>query len=231
MSAAHRSSGRICVHSAVAIALLTATAVHAAAAKGPVVKIEETRVTASSVSPGSDVAFLSVGLATDGYHSLVVRTQTIVSDADRDGAATLEQPDRVPWRSIWIVADVKNGQFTVAGPEGYSPNLLDGIPVLRKSKGADVDEIVVRHPAAFLYYIHANGGVWELTARDGDSRDADRAANGVITVRLSDFSPIGPAKDKPKGLSPGGVLIVLDYYEMDVLAVKLDGGMLNGGGK
>ena len=220
---AHRTPGRISVHLRWAIALLVAATAQAAPPpRGPSVKIEAKRVIASAATPGSDVAFLSVGLASDGYNSLVVRAQEIVT-AKSDGTATLEQPRGVPWRSIWVVVDTRNGQFTITAPDAWGVTSMEETPILRRSKGADVDEILLKRTAPFLYYIHANGNVWAM--------DAGGALDGVVAARLSDFSPVGPAKDKPKGLAPGGILIVFDYYEMEVLAVKLDGGMLNGGGK
>lgn len=180
----------------------------------------------SNVTPGTEVVFFAVGLVPNGYESRIIRWAQSVTDDDRDGIVSLDAGRKIPGKSIWVVADARNGHFTVEAPP-KSP--LRRIPFDKKSlRKNDKGESLFSHSTPFMefLYIHPGKGVWTIHGRDSHPTDADGESDGVASVSL--FSARVLSGDgAPKDFAPGGILVALDLYRLNVIAERLDGQMLS----
>ena len=192
-------------------------------AADPVLAFEgKTTVKASNVTPGTEVVFFAVGLAPMGWESKMVRWSQAVTDDDRDGVVSFDAGRDIPCRSIWVVADVRNGHFTVAAPPACH---LRRKPFdkksLRKNGKGELELFLHARPYLDLLYVHPGKGAWVISAADSHPTDADGESNGVTAIALSKartLSGNGPATD----FAPGGIVVAVDLYMLDVVAERLD---------
>ena len=211
------------------IAALAPVLQAAAPASGPSVVLSRKSVTVTGITPGADVVFFGAGMDQDGFTSTLSRWCRIVKDDDKDGAVTFVPANDIPPKFILVVADARNGQFTIASPEGFSTRR----PVRKKEFLANASGVIERiaspGPSADAIYIHPGGGIWNVRSWDGAPEDGDHQPNGVTVLSLADFKPLGTPGEKPAAFAPGGTLFVVDFEEFTIDAVHLDGSILNGG--
>jgi len=211
------------------VLLFTTTA--AGAAAGPAVTITGGTVTAAGVSAGGDVLFYGLGLDADGYVSGVRRWAETITDDDRDGTVSFRTTPAVPQRSLWVVVDLRNGQYSIAAPAGYPIRAAElGRSFFRRSAGGVLDVFAYRKPYLDLLYVHPGGGAWVIKSADGRPDDLD-ALPGLTAIPLTSARRIGTAGERPREFVPGGILVAIDFYTMTIYAGRLEGATLNGAGR
>ena len=193
----------------------------------PVVTIDGKRVIASNFSPGSTLVFYAVYIAGDGY-STATRSQTFrVTDDDKNGSVEIEVPGKMPFRSVWIAVDERNGEYAVVSPAGYQTKA--GPPPSLRKHGSAVDEIGWPGYGSYLLYVHPGKGAWTGQTFDGNTSDADGRADYVTSFALAALRPVVAGNsDKPADLTPGGTLFIVDAFSLKTFVAKVDGGLLNG---
>lgn len=212
------------------MATLAPFAYAASPASGPTVLLSAKSVTVTGITPGADVVFFGAGLEPDGFTSVLSRWCRIIRDDDKDGVVTYVPKDAIPAKFILAVADARNGQFTIASPEGFSVRRPSRARSYLSNGSGPVDRIASPGPSADAIYIHPGGGIWNVRLLDGSPEDADHQPNGVTVLTLADFKPLGGSSgEKPSSFVPGGTLLVIDFEEFTIDAVHLDGSVLNGG--
>lgn len=186
-------------------------------------------VTAAGITPGKSAAFFASGLIPDGPHQQIVRWRQIVSDDDHDGSVTLPVDGGAPRFTIWAVVDLTNGRYAVASPPEFHPRVTE-LPhgAFRRSAGANaVDQFGFDHAVLDLLYVHPGRGAWTWNAVDGRVLDRD-ASNGITLVAAGDGTPLGDTNGKASEFTAGGVLVAIDWFNLEVLALPLDGAVLGG---
>jgi hypothetical protein len=203
--------------------LLWLVALPALAADGLTLAFDGATITASDVHPGAQVAFFAVGLVPDGYESTVYRWSQVVTDDARQGAVTFDAGREIPCKSIWVVVDVSDGRSTVAAPPGCPLRSTAFTPKpFHVEANGDVATFLHAHPFLDLLYVHPGQGVWTIEAADGYPSDADGKSDGTTTVAIASAKPLAsPHADAPR-LRPGGVLVAIDLYSLDVASARLD---------
>jgi hypothetical protein len=186
-------------------------------------------VTADGITHGKAAVFFATGLVPDDEQQRIVRWRKIVSDDDGDGRVSLALDGGVTRSTIWAVVDLTDGRFAIGSPPGFYPRFTR-IPnaAFRHSGGsAAVDLFGFDHPVLDLLYVHPGLGAWTWNAVDGRSLDRDRP-NGVTLIAAGDGTPLGDTRGKRDEFSPGGILVAIDWYHMEVLAIRLDAAILGG---
>jgi hypothetical protein len=193
----------------------------------PVVAFDGQTVKASNITPGAQVVFFATGLVPTGYESSVQRWSQVVTDDDRDGAVTLDAGQKIPFKSIWVIADLTNGHFAVAAPPD-APLLQVAFDKrsLRKNDKGDLELFLHSAPFVDFLYVHPGKGAWKVYASDSHPSDADGQSNGVTGVALSNTEALA-GDPKPKDFVPGGILVAIDLYRLNVIAERLDGQVIN----
>lgn len=204
------------------IVLVIVLAAQSLYAADPSVAFDGKLVKASNVTPGAQVVFFAVGLVPMGWESMIVRWSQAVTDEDHDGSVTFDAGREIPCRSIWVAADATNGHYTVTAPPNCHLRRAALDPKsFRKNDKGDLELFLHARPYLDLLYIHPGKGVWAISAADSFPSDADGESNGVTAIALSKAKALagnGTAKD----FVPGGVLVAIDLYTMDVVAERLD---------
>jgi len=198
-------------------------------AAAPAIAFDGRNVKASNITPGGQVVYFAAASVPQGWKSTIYRWSQVVTDDDRDGAVTLDIGRDVPFKSIWVVADLTNGHFTVAAPEDMP---LRQVPFdkksLRKNAKGDLELFLLSTPSLEFLYIHPGRGAWTGHVRDSSPSDADGTIDGIAGFALSTARPLS-GDAAPKEFAPGGILVAIDLYRLNVVAERLTGDMLNAG--
>jgi len=208
--------------------VLISIANHSSAANRPTITITPTAITATDVTPGTDVAFFGVGLEPKGYHVEVRRWSAVVTDAAHSGTATLTLDAPVTWNVVWIVADLRDGHYAIASTPGF-PTMTPPRPRYRLKRDAAgaASRLGYSRPFVDGLYVEA-GGAWIVRAGDGDARDADGKPDGETTIDLLQATPVSAGSQPPHSFHPGGTLLVVDVSRLDVLTVSIDAPLIAG---
>lgn len=206
--------------------LVAAGAYAAGPAASPVVSVAPARITVSGVTPRAQVLIFGVGTEPKGTYA-ITRQWSAVVDSDADGNATYVLDPPVRWNALWVVADLRNAHYTVTSTTGF-PVVREHLTrreLKRDTAGSVAQFVYSRSDASFLYL--TPGGGWTLTARDGDTGDADHTVDGAMTLDIGRLEPVsGP--DRLRAFNPGGTLLAIDLSRLDLLELKIDGSLLAG---
>jgi len=185
------------------------------------------QITAAGVTPRGAVVFYGVGLFARGVDTGRFAQKGVVQDSG-SGTVQFVCAEDIPANSAWAIVDVTTGHFSVVRASG-AVNEVKLVPNAFR-KGANGDVNVLAYPAIEMHglYVHPGHGVLAWQAIDGGSSDADGHANGVIVCSLDRSKPLVEVTDIGRKFAPGGVFIAFDYWQLRVLALRIDGGMLAG---
>jgi hypothetical protein len=199
-----------------------------AAAERPAVTVTPTEIIASGVTPGTDVGFFGVGVEPKGYHVEIHRWSGVVTDATHSGSATFRLDTPVTWNVIWIVADLRNGHYTIASTPGF-PTMPADRPQfrLKRDVAGSANQAAYSRPFIDGLYIEA-GGAWIVRGADGIDRDGHSKWEGETTVDVSQAIPLLTGSKAPHSFNPGGTLLVIDISKLDVLTVNVDESLIAG---
>jgi hypothetical protein len=211
----------------VAIAIvLSASRAMAVLTIDPEVTFQTQRVVVTGITPGARVMFYAVGLDPKGYYSEVVRWSQTVTDTANSGTAALDLGRPVPWKSIWVVVDLSNNAFVVASPPGFPARPAPSSSGLRRTITTGVDQIRRNRIFVDALYVAPTGSAWTVSAQDGDAADNDGASDSATAISMHQLQPVDGTGTTPDQLEAGGVLVVIDFSRMDVLAMHLDAHLL-----
>lgn len=213
---------------AMVLILSLAGAQRARAASHPTVVITPAAITATDVTPGTQVAFFGVGLEPKGYHAEVHRWSAVVTDTSHSGTATFTLDSPVRWNVVWIVADLRNGHYTIASTPGFPISIPDRPRYrLKRDPSGSPSRMGYGRPFIDGLYLEAGGG-WIIRAQDGASSDADGKADGETTIDLLKATPLLAGSDVPRQFTPNGTLLVIDLSRLDVLTMTIDDSLIAG---
>jgi len=203
---------------AVAGALLAAPCLWAV----PAITLSQRIVSVSGITPGAEVAWLSVAREIEDNSARVVRRGGSVLDDDKDGTVRWEIDRGVPWQSIWAAVDLASGAVALATPDGYP--LRDVTPQhpghgngLAGRQDWDVDDRAIVH----LLIARPGGGAWTITTGDGGDDDASRPGDGRLVASLARLHALGAAPAPPERFNPRDIVIAIDPDRMEVFVERL----------
>lgn len=186
---------------------------------------EEAAVVASKLSPGGDAVFFSVAREPQGYYHRIVR-RSGVEVVDALGEARFEVAEgEVPLKSVWVVADVATGAFSVAAPEGF---FLRELPFPGRAFEVGAPGVVtrLRHAAEEVDLVMVRPGeggwslcAWDLSPKDRDEEDDDRVVTSLADLEAVDAVGLSP----PARFAAGDVLVVINPRDLTYYATRLLG--------
>lgn len=211
--------------------LLTAVALAAALSaagqdqgRAPSIHFSAHGATISDATPASRVVLFGVGVQPGGYYVAPFKWSGVL-DCDKDGGATVDFGTDVSQSTIWGVIDVRTGKASLVTPSGRPVPQERIRPYAFRQHGGTVSEFAFKHPVVDLVYVDPAGGAWTGTTSDGSKTDRD-GPNGVSTISVDDFQPLGATTGKPDQLKPGGRLIAIDSIRMQAISLRLDAAMI-----
>ena len=208
--------------SAILLALVASVAAAAvdASATTLTVTVEPTRITASGISPGSQVLFFGSGFEPKGFHAVFHRWSSVITDTQAHGNVSFVLDKPVTWNALWIVADLRTGHYAVVTTPGFPAMRSDFAGRrLQRDHSGEVSQFVFSRLAVDFLYIAPGGGAWNLQARDGDANDADGVVNGETAIDLLKANPV-EGTGRQRQFSPGGTLFVIDPMRLELKPMK-----------
>jgi hypothetical protein len=186
------------------------------------VRFDGSKLMIGGLTPGGRAVAFGVGLQPQGDYSQVVRRSHVSEAAGVDGAITIDLGDAASPMTIWCIADATTAKYLIVSPRGDS---IPFVPLpksfLRKGAKGAVTQFSFDHMVIDALYLEPGRGAWTCSDTDGSSTDQD-GANGLTTVDVGRCRSILASNDAPSELRPGGVLVAIDFYRMEVLATRLD---------
>jgi hypothetical protein len=199
--------------------------------KAPVITFGPTTVIATGIAPGGDAVFFGVSYHGPGGSNWLIRWRRVVSDDDHDGTVILDLgADYSLSSSLWTVVDMANAHYAIKAyvDASYNDAYNPPQPFSHSSPPGQVDRFEFHRPLLDALYVHPGLGAWTWIASDGSSSDKDGRPNGVTTIELSGGRPLKGSKTPPQGFVPGGLIIAIDWWHMDVLALRVNEALLAG---
>ena len=173
------------------------------------------------MTPGGDLALLSVAREPREWVMSVVMREDLLSDDDSDGAVRYEIEKEVPVQSIWAVVDVATGEVAAGSPDGFVPETLELPPGrLLLGPGNASSRLASGHGRIHALWVRPGEGAWTITAGDGGPMDADGKSDHQVLVALDQSLGLATEEAAPVGVFPRDVLIVIDPDDMS-LGVRL----------
>jgi hypothetical protein len=181
-------------------------------------------IVADQVRPGARILFFSVAREARGYHSEVVRRESVVADSDTDGRVVLALGQAVPLKSIWCAVDLATAEHAIEAPTRFR---LEKLPfpatALRLIEG-QVRALELDRALVHVLLVRPGVGAWTDIVSDGGPRDTDGAPGGW---RLS-FAALPRNADgnlqAPAHLMPGDLIVAIDGNELEVLSDRVAAG-------
>jgi hypothetical protein len=192
--------------------------------KPPSIHFTAHGATISGATPNGRVVLFGVGVQPGGYYVAPFKWSGLL-DCDKDGSATVDFGTTVSQSTIWGVVDVRTGDAALVTPAGRPVPAERIRPYALRRHGTAVSEFSFKHPVVDLVYIDPAGGVWTGATSDGSKTDRD-GPNGVSTISVDDFQPLGTTTGTPGELKPGGRLIAIDSIRMQAISLRLDAAMI-----
>ncbi len=171
----------------------------------------------TGVSPGTDVAMITVWRERFPGWSRTTRFADLLTDLDGDG--NVERPvDRsLPESSLWIVADLTTGEWAVATPQAYP---FPEIEVSARRLRQDLEVLEADRETLELMIVRPGEGAWHLTVWDGGTGDDDALADGRVAARLPAFESLGSAPIRIQS-RPGDLVFGIEARRMEWFAAAL----------
>lgn len=179
-------------------------------------------LTISGASPHGDVAVL--GIIHSNYRGFEsIQQPQSIERTDATGVVTVTV-DRPSFRSVWLIADLRTGDFIVSSPPGYSARQT---PVPAEAIERSGRLLLHTFPSADIFVIRRGLGAWHSRATDaGSHTDLQDARVAVTTDQLK---PVGSTPAAPQVLVPGDIVMVFNAPYMEFWVTKLTPADLSGG--
>jgi hypothetical protein len=192
-------------------------------------QIGKTTISVSGLTPGGTAVIFGASREPipDAYMDRVERWAASVDDVRHDGTATFDLGKDVPAVSVWAAVEVQTGQYaTSAGQSGLRVLPLLSNP-LRKGNSGLVDRFAFARSYLLLLYVHPGKGAWTWYATDGTAGDLD-GRNGSAVVSLAAGEAVGAPSSPSSAFVPGGILVAIDYINLDLAVVRVDEALIRG---
>ncbi len=171
-------------------------------------------LTVSGASPRGDVAVL--GVIQSNYRGLEsIQKPESIERADAAGSVTV-QVARPSFRSVWLVVDLRTGEFLVSSPPGYPLRQMAIPPGAIDRTGRSLANA---RPSVDVYVVRRGLGAWHSRAADVGVNSNPRDAR--VGVSIDHLKPVGTTPAAPPVLTPGDIVMVFDAPFMEFWATKL----------
>lgn len=191
------------------------------------IEVSEDQVEATGVTPGGEVALLSVWRQVNSQGGTdVTLLDELLGDNDGDGRVVFELDEAAPELSVWVAVDIATTESAVTTPGRFQPRMADA----RFLGSSGRVELHLSRPV--VVWVRPGLGAFRAHLRDGESRDADGAYNGRVEVTPRQFTrpagrpaQVGPPETRPTppAFVAGDVLLSLDAGSLEVVALRIPG--------
>jgi hypothetical protein len=176
-------------------------------------------LTISGASARSDVVVIGIiHTNSKGFES--IQTPQSIEKTDADGAVTVEV-SRPSFRSVWLIVDLRSGDYIVSSPPGYTVRRM---PVPAGAIDRTGHSLLHSFPSADLFIVRKGQGAWHARASEGSQDPLDARLNASV----DHFKPVGASPPAPPVLTPNDIVMVFNTAYMEFWATKLTPADLSG---
>ena len=177
-------------------------------------------LTISGATARADVVVIGIiHTNSKGFES--IQTPQSIEQTDAAGAVTVAVA-RPSFRSVWLIVDLRSGEFIVSSPPGYAVRRM---PVPADAIDRTGHSLLHSFPSADLFIVRKGQGAWHARASEGSSQDPRDAR---FNVSVDHFKPVGAAPPAPPVLTPNDIVMVFNAPYMEFWATRLTPADLSG---
>jgi hypothetical protein len=189
--------------------LVAATTALAALADPPTILFTPGGVSLGGIAPGTKVAWLGMIRERVDNHTRV-RFERGYGPATPAGKIEIAEKGASTAQAIWLVADASSGLARRSAAPGFVHSSAD---ISIRAESGD-RSIAIESAVVELLYVRPKKGAWSFGTGDGSDLDADAAANGVVTMLLSDLRDLQGNPHPPEQVKEGDLILVIDPYRI-----------------
>lgn len=190
------------------------------------IRLDEAGAEAAGVTPGGEVAWLTVWRQPDELGvTRVTLLDRRVRDEDFDGAVRLEVEPPIARLSVWVAVDLATGEAAAATLEGVPLRWAPEGSVRLPERGPGV-EVGLGRPEMML--VRPGVGAFRARGSDGAHGDAGARGDGRVTVTPAAFrravALAGEAQEPrtpPRAFGAGDVLVGIDAGTLEVVYAEV----------
>jgi hypothetical protein len=185
------------------------------------VDFEASALVVHGAEPSGQVAWFGVQRYLDPDFSVTRLTRGGTVQAAADGVARIELDRPLADRAIWVVVDLKSGDFLALTPSGY--------PLRKPAKGQrgegrgdgdKPDELLDDRPEIAGLMVRPQIGAWQFAAADGGGDDQDGKNDGRMRLALPRFMPLQGSPAAPAKLDGKDLWFVIDPVAMNLAVLQ-----------
>jgi hypothetical protein len=184
------------------------------------VQYQAKSLTISGGAPRSDVVVIGI-IHTNAKGFESIQTPQSIERTDAAGAVTVAV-NRPSFRSVWLIVDLRSGEFIISSPPGYAVRRM---PVPADAIDRTGHSLLHSFPSADLFIVRKGQGAWHARASEGSRPDPRDARFNVSVDR---FKPVGATPPAPPVLTPNDIVMVFNAPYMEFWATKLTPADLSG---
>jgi len=170
---------------------------------------------ASGITAGGDAVWFGETIDTFALTRRLTRHVAIAHDEDRDGVVTFDLPSISPFFLI-VAVDATTGEYGTYHGSAGPPREFD---LLGNNWRSGLENFDLNADFLEILLVRPEGGAWTMRAAEGGHRDGDRAMNGRFRLVVNDMQPLTEGLQKPGGVRPRDVLVLIDPQTLD-LAIR-----------
>ena len=176
-------------------------------------------LTVSGASARGDVVVIGIiHTNSKGFES--IQTPQSIERTDAAGAVTVTVA-RPSFRSVWLIVDLRSGEFIVSSPPGY---VVRRTPVPPGAIDRTGHSLLHSFPSADLFIVRKGQGAWHARASDGSQNALDARRD----LSVDHFKSVGATPAAPPVLVPNDIVMVFNASYMEFWATKLTPADLSG---
>ena len=192
----------------------------------PELVFSESAVEVTGLTPGGQVAYLTVWREQTRIGTEVTLLDEVLADEDGDGSVTLEMDRPLPALSVWAVVDVTTGARRIQSPADFEPRRREVRPgqFLQPTGLAQVDV-----PRAEVLMVRPGEDAFRARLGDGGVDDQDGETDGRVALSAAEL--LRPARRPPEVAEPpfparfqgGDVLVAVDPRTLETVELEVPG--------
>jgi hypothetical protein len=193
------------------------------ASAAPTITLDESSITVTGLNAGAEVVMFSLASVPQGDYLRLRRLDPVLRDEDRDGTVRYSPPGELQFKSTWAAVDLATGELAVATPRGFQARQLE-LPIASVRRNSAGEAIGLEHglQAADILFVRPGVGAWGLTVADGGRDDEGAPNDDRIQTSVGRGRRTAPSfAEAPQKLKAGDVILVIDNFTLDLLAIRL----------
>ncbi len=189
----------------------------------PSIVFEQNAVVVTDVTPNAQVIIFGIEREVRGFgwHTANV---SVASQSDASGVARLDLQRAISSSSIYAAVDFVTGQYAIASPQGQPPK---AVPIGAFRMNDTVADEVKRYETfdfdrqwVQAICVRPGEGAWRVSLMDDSSGDSS-PLRGTMQMAAPQMQAIAGEASSPVKFRPHDILIAIDPYEMDVIALAV----------